>query len=109
MYNADPRPNPDAPACIYGPIFSGVIPPTGSTGKGFGRIALKAFKTSGGALSAGKSLSASAPRPIAVKASVGVAIPGIVINPPSFAAVITSGFAFGATANLAPAFFMSRT
>ena len=91
LYNADPSPNPDAPAFIYVLIFSGVIPPTGSTGKGLGSTALMALKTSGGALSAGKSLSASAPRLIAAKASVGVAIPGIVINPPSFAAVITLG------------------
>ena len=57
-------------------MFSGVMPPTGSSGTSAGSTARQAFNAAGPSVSAGNSLSASAPARSAANASLGVATPG---------------------------------
>src|SRR5215831_10252136 len=75
-YSDDPRPNPAAPAATYSVMASGVMPPTGKNRVAGGNTLRNARSTFGVSISAGNSLSASAPWASAANPSVGVAIPG---------------------------------
>ncbi|ABA50914.1 hypothetical protein BURPS1710b_3486 [Burkholderia pseudomallei 1710b] len=108
-YSAEPRPKPLAPAARYGPMFSGVIPPTGTSGTRASITARHAFTAGVPSCSAGNIFSTSAPFASAANASVGVATPGAHPMPSVFARRTTSPSACGITISSPPARTTSST
>ncbi|KAH0445294.1 hypothetical protein KCU90_g486, partial [Aureobasidium melanogenum] len=109
LYSAEPRPKPFAPALKNGPMLSGVIPPTGTSGTCAAITARHAFTTWQPSCSAGNIFSTSAPFFSARKASFGVATPGAHAMPCAFAALTTSGSLCGITISSPPADLTSVT
>ena len=86
-------------------MLLGVMPPTGKTAIPAGSMARHALREAvGPSVSAGNSLSPSAPARSAANASLGVATPGRqAMSPAALAALITSGSVCGITTSRPPA------
>src|SRR5450830_149721 len=108
-YNDEPMPSPVAPAASQAPMFERSTPPTGMSPISRGTTAVQALRPSNPTCAAGKILMRVAPAPMALNASLGVAVPGRLCIPSSRVSVMTPVSVFGETMIWAPASWHSRT